>query len=49
MASYKITQSLKLQANIQNLMDEKYYDGIGINGMVYASPVNYRASLKYTF
>jgi len=49
MASYKISDSLKAQVNIENLFDKTYYEGIGSNSMVYGSPRTFSATLKYSF
>ncbi|BFU77076.1 TonB-dependent siderophore receptor [Arcobacter sp. 15-2] len=49
MTSYDINNNLKVQLNIHNLMDKKYYEGIGSNSMVYGSPRNFTATLKYSF
>ena len=49
MGDYQIRKDLKLQANIANLFDKRYYEGIGANSMSYGDPRNYSVSLKYTF
>ncbi|MCG3681936.1 TonB-dependent siderophore receptor [Aliarcobacter butzleri] len=49
MAGYKINKSLDLQLNINNVFDEKYYEGIGVNSMVYGDPRNFTLGMKYTF
>ncbi|MFW2592173.1 TonB-dependent siderophore receptor [Aliarcobacter butzleri] len=49
MAGYKINKSLDLQLNINNIFDEKYYEGIGVNSMVYGDPRNFTLGMKYTF
>ena len=49
MASYNINKALKIQFNMQNVMDEKYYEGLGANSMTYGAPANYTASLTYKF
>ena len=49
MAGYKINKNLDLQLNINNVFDEKYYEGIGDNGMLYGDPRNFTLGMKYTF
>ncbi|MDN5078134.1 TonB-dependent siderophore receptor [Aliarcobacter butzleri] len=49
MAGYKINKNLDLQLNINNVFDEKYYDRIGNNSMVYGDPRNFTLGMKYTF
>lgn len=49
MIGYKISKNTKLQLNVNNLFDKKYYDGIGANSMVYGTPRNALLTLKYTF
>ncbi|MFW3441595.1 TonB-dependent siderophore receptor [Aliarcobacter butzleri] len=49
MAGYKINKSLDLQLNINNIFDEKYYEGIGVNSMLYGDPRNFTLGMKYTF
>lgn len=49
MAGYKINKSLDLQLNINNVFDEKYYEGIGVNSMVYGDPRNFTLGMKYIF
>lgn len=49
MAGYKINKNLDLQLNINNIFDEKYYEGIGANSMVYGDPRNFTLGMKYTF
>ncbi|MFW2525979.1 TonB-dependent siderophore receptor [Aliarcobacter butzleri] len=49
MAGYKINKNLDLQLNINNVFDEKYYEGIGANSMVYGDPRNFTLGMKYTF
>ncbi|MFW0743595.1 TonB-dependent siderophore receptor [Aliarcobacter butzleri] len=49
MAGYKINKNLDLQLNINNVFDEKYYEGIGVNSMVYGDPRNFTLGMKYTF
>ncbi|MCG3675004.1 TonB-dependent siderophore receptor [Aliarcobacter butzleri] len=49
MAGYKINKNLDFQLNINNVFDEKYYEGIGANSMVYGDPRNFTLGMKYTF
>lgn len=49
MAGYKVNKNLDLQFNINNVFDEKYYDRLGNNSMVYGDPRNFTLGMKYTF
>ncbi|MCT7595326.1 TonB-dependent siderophore receptor [Aliarcobacter butzleri] len=49
MAGYKVNKNLDFQLNINNVFDEKYYDRIGNNSMVYGDPRNFTLGMKYTF
>ncbi|AFL69281.1 TonB-dependent siderophore receptor [Sulfurospirillum barnesii] len=49
MVAYAIDKNMKLQLNVNNLFDKKYYEGIGNNSMVYGAPRNATLSFKYTF
>jgi len=49
MAGYKVNNNFDLQVNINNLFDEKYYDRIGTNSMVYGDPRSFTATIKYSF
>lgn len=49
MAAYQVDANIKLQLNLDNLLDEEYYDGIGANRMNYAEPRKATFSLKYQF
>ncbi|MDD3009124.1 MAG: TonB-dependent siderophore receptor [Arcobacter sp.] len=49
MAGYKVNKNLDLQLNINNLFDEEYYSGLGVNSMVYGDPRNATLGMKYTF
>ena len=49
MVGYKINKQTKLQLNIDNLFDKKYYEGIGTNGMSYGEPLKATLTLKYSF
>ncbi|WP_323592933.1 hypothetical protein [Aliarcobacter butzleri] len=48
-AGYKVNKNLDFQLNINNVFDEKYYDRIGNNSMVYGDPRNFTLGMKYTF
>ena len=49
MIAYDLDKNMRLQFNINNLFDKKYYEGIGNNSMVYGDARNFTASLKYKF
>lgn len=49
MAGYKVNKNLDFQLNINNIFDEKYYDRLGNNSMVYGDPRNFTLGMKYTF
>ncbi|MFV7790920.1 TonB-dependent siderophore receptor [Aliarcobacter lanthieri] len=49
MASYDITKDLKLQLNINNLFDKKYYENVGTNRMVYGEPRSFAVNMRYSF
>ena len=49
MISYALDKHTKLQLNVNNLFDKKYYEGIGSDGMVYGAPLNAMFSAKYSF
>ncbi|QKF59340.1 TonB-dependent siderophore receptor [Aliarcobacter lanthieri] len=49
MASYDVTKDLKLQLNINNLFDKKYYSGIGSNNMHYGEPRSFAVNMRYSF
>jgi outer membrane receptor for ferric coprogen and ferric-rhodotorulic acid len=49
MVAYKFDQSMKLQLNVNNLFDKKYYEGIGSDLMVYGAPRNATLSFRYSF
>lgn len=49
MAAYQVDQNIQVQVNVNNLFDEKYYEGIGVNSMVYGAPRNATLSLRYKF
>lgn len=47
MVSYDVTKDTKVQLNINNLFDKKYYEGIG--DMYYGEPRNFTLAMKYSF
>lgn len=49
MISYAMDKHTKLQLNVNNIFDKKYYEGIGSDGMVYGAPLNAMFSVKYSF
>lgn len=49
MVGYDFDQNIKAQLNLNNIFDEKYYDGLGMNGMVYGTPRNATLTLRYQF
>lgn len=49
MAAYQVDKNIKLQLNLNNLFDEKYYEGIGVNSMVYGAPRNATITFRYNF
>ncbi|WP_201522843.1 TonB-dependent siderophore receptor [Aliarcobacter butzleri] len=49
MASYNINKDLKIQLNINNLFDKKYYEGVAFYGMHYGEPRSFTLGLKYDF
>ena len=49
MAAYQVEQNIKLQLNVNNLFDEKYYEGLGKNSMVYGAPRNATLTFRYQF
>ncbi|WP_418187182.1 TonB-dependent siderophore receptor [Aliarcobacter lanthieri] len=49
MASYDVTKDLKVQLNINNLFDKKYYDGFGSNSMIYGEPRSFAVNMRYSF
>ena len=44
-----MNSNIKAQLNLNNLFDEKYYEGIGVNSMVYGAPRNATLTLRYQF
>lgn len=49
MVGYDVNSNIKAQLNLNNLFDEKYYEGIGVNSMVYGAPRNATLTLRYQF
>lgn len=49
MAAYQVDQNIKLQLNVNNLFDEKYYEGLGKNSMVYGASRNATLTFRYQF
>ncbi|KXZ71892.1 TonB-dependent siderophore receptor [Acinetobacter venetianus] len=49
MLGYKVDQNISVQLNLDNLLDKKYYDGIGANSMNYGAPRNATLTLRYQF
>ncbi|MDC4566465.1 TonB-dependent receptor, partial [Acinetobacter baumannii] len=49
MLSYQVDKNIKVQLNVENLFDKKYYEGIGANSMNYGTPRNATISMRYNF
>jgi outer membrane receptor for ferric coprogen and ferric-rhodotorulic acid len=49
MAGYQVDKNIKVQLNVNNLLDKEYYEGIGSDGMVYGAPRHATLSLNYDF
>ena len=50
MSRYKFTDQLSVQANIENVTDEKYFSQVGFFDQYrYGSPRNFEISLNYAF
>lgn len=49
MLGYQVDKNIKLQLNIDNIFDEKYYEGIGENSMNWGTPRNATLSVRYNF
>ena len=49
MVGYDFNRNIKAQLNINNIFDEKYYEGLGMNGMVYGTPRNATLTFRYQF
>lgn len=50
MSRYKLTDQLSVQANIENVTDEKYFSQVGFFDQYrYGSPRNFEVSLNYAF
>ena len=49
MLGYEFDKNISLQANIENIFDKKYYEGIGANSMNYGNPRNMTLIFRYVF
>ncbi len=49
MLGYEIDKNIGIQANIENIFDKKYYEGIGSNSMNYGNPRKATLTLRYSF
>lgn len=49
MLGYQIDPNIKVQLNLDNLFDKKYYEGIGPNRMNYGTPRSATLSFQYQF
>ncbi|MFV5535728.1 TonB-dependent siderophore receptor [Acinetobacter pittii] len=49
MLGYQVDKNIKLQFNIDNIFDEKYYEGIGENSMNWGTPRSATLSVRYNF
>ncbi|MNY89902.1 FhuE receptor precursor [compost metagenome] len=49
MLGYKFDQNFSTQININNIFDEKYYEGLGANSMSWGEPRNATLSFNYKF
>nr|WP_092621649.1 TonB-dependent siderophore receptor [Acinetobacter marinus] len=49
MLGYQFDPNYSLQLNMKNILDKKYYDGIGANSMNYGEPRNTTLTFKYKF
>ncbi|MFW2605254.1 TonB-dependent siderophore receptor [Aliarcobacter butzleri] len=50
MAGYKVNKSLDFQLNVNNLFDEKYYEGLAdANNLLYGKPRSFTFGMKYSF
>ena len=50
MARYAISESISAQLNVDNLLDEEYYDQIGFyNQLAFGEPRNYNLGVTYRF
>lgn len=49
MLGYKFDENMSMQANVNNIFDKKYYEGIGPNAMAWGDPLNATLSFHYKF
>lgn len=49
MLGYQVDKNIKLQLNVENIFDKKYYEGIGANSMNWGTPRNATLSVRYNF
>lgn len=49
MLGYQVDKNIKLQLNVDNIFDEKYYEGIGANSMNWGTPRSATVSVRYNF
>ena len=49
MLGYKFDENMSMQANVNNIFDKKYYEGIGPNSMAWGEPRNATLSFHYKF
>lgn len=49
MLGYKFDENMSMQANVNNIFDKKYYEGIGPNAMAWGDPLNATLSFNYKF
>ncbi len=47
--AYDVDKNSKIQLNVNNIFDKKYYEGIGSDGMIYGAPRNGFLTYKYIF
>lgn len=47
MGRYAVSQNLDVQLNLNNILDEKYYNYINASQVRYGSPANWKLNLKY--
>lgn len=49
MLGYEVDKNIGIQANIENIFDKKYYEGMGVNSMNYGTPRNATLTFRYNF
>ena len=49
MGRYDVNNNMKVQLNIENLLDEKYYSYINSGQVRYGAPVNWKLAVSYNF